>query len=102
MALSNTHEKFPQPNKNLLALQAMKRLGFPMTRIRAALLELNGLKVVRLQRNGIGQGVLYSALRGQSQYYPALRVIANALGLSVEDLFDDDSLSHDAANIAQS
>ena len=84
------NENFPQQNKNRAALRALLALGYPLDRIRSALLALNGLRVHQLDASDVSKTVVYAAVKGKTQHYKAMRVIAQALGLHVEELFDED------------
>lgn len=87
--LPNKNENFPQQNKNRAALRALRALGYPLPRIRHALVILNGRKITDINGSGVGKTVIYNAVKGKTHHYPAMKAVAQALGLHVEELFDE-------------
>ena len=73
-------------NKNRTALRALQRLGYTMPCIRKALLDLNGIKLKTLNAE-VSMVTISHIMKGKRVNRKAQRAIANALGLSVKELF---------------
>jgi hypothetical protein len=73
-------------NRNRAALEALRELGYPENNVRKALFNLNGISVQTLAK-GVSAPTLYAALKGKSDHDQALTVLAEAVGLNIEDLF---------------
>ena len=82
-----------KPHRNRAALACLITLGFPITRIRKALLDLNGITIQGLGNGEVSYPALYNALRGYRKNGPAVIVakekLAEPLGLNVKELFPD-------------
>ena len=72
------------PNRPVLTL--CRHVGFSEPNIRKALVELNGIKV-RALANGVGVTTLYGVIKGENTHAGARIILADALGLRVEELF---------------
>lgn len=73
-------------NPNRPVLTVCRHVGFPEANIRKALVDLNGINVKKLA-NGVGVTTVYGALKGENAHQGARIVLADALGLQVEELF---------------
>lgn len=81
-----------QKHRNRAALQAMRELGFSMPCIRRALIRLNEISIKRLHDDSNGgmpitAVTIYNTLGGARRNRVAMKAIAQALHLDVEDLF---------------
>ena len=73
-------------NKNRTTLRALQRLGYPMPCIRKSLLDLNSIKLKELSGE-VSMVTISHVMQGKRVHRKAQRAIANALGLSVKELF---------------
>ena len=72
---------------NRAALKKLKKLGFPMHKIRRALLELNDLNIILLADRKVSGPTIYNTIRGDKTNTKAQSIIAKSLGLKREELF---------------
>ena len=78
----------PRAKRNRETLEFLRSKGWPMPRIRRALLDLNGLTSCELAAQaGISPGTLSNTLRGRRPNESARLACARALGLSISELF---------------
>lgn len=75
------------PNRPVLTL--CRHVGFSEENIRRALVDLNGINIRKLA-NGVGVTTLYGAIKGTNKHPGARILLADALGLRVEELFSAD------------
>ena len=73
-------------NKNRTALRALQRLGYTMPSIRKSLLDLNSIKLKELSGE-VSMVTISHVMQGKRVHRKAQRAIANALSLSVKELF---------------
>lgn len=81
-------QKVQGDNPNRQVLTVCRQAGFPEAHIRKALVDLNGINVKKLA-NGVGVTTVYGALKGENAHQVARVILADALGLRVEELFHD-------------
>jgi len=74
-------------HQNRKALKYLKRLGFPMPRIRRALLYLNDLNIVILADRKISNPTIYMTIDGRKKNLTSQLLIARNLDLNREELF---------------
>jgi hypothetical protein len=72
------------PNQALLAL--CRKLEYREPNIRKALVVVNEVDMQKLA-NGVAASTLYRALKGENAHQGARVILAEALGLRVEELF---------------
>ena len=72
---------------NRAALKKLQRLGFPMHKIRRALLELNDLNIILLADRKVSGPTIYGTISGDKINIKAQRIIAKSLDLTREELF---------------
>ena len=88
--LNNTFGRFRQGKngRNRTALNGLRELGYPMPRIRKALVDLNGINIRELSEgDGVSVPTLYNTLRGTRGNRQAREALAASLGLEKEELF---------------
>jgi hypothetical protein len=76
-------------NGNRTMIRVMKDAGYPMPRIRKALIELNDINIQELGNGKVSMPTIYSTIRGLNQNQQAMELIAGRLGLGVKEIFPD-------------
>ncbi len=83
---NTTPQNVQEDNPNRPVLTVCRHVGFDEANIRRALCDLNGINLRKLA-NGVGVTTLYAVIRGESEHAGGRIILADALGLRVEELF---------------
>ncbi len=76
-------------NGNRTMIQVMRDAGYPMPRIRKALIELNDISLQELANGKVAVPTIYNTVKGLTQNQQAMELIADKLGLGVKELFPE-------------
>ena len=76
-------------NKNKVAVECLREIGFSDVAIRGGLMKMNGITVPDLLKNnpGLKPPTLYGTLQGRRPNIIAKQVTANALGLDIDEFY---------------
>ena len=75
--------------RNWAALQALKKIGYPLPKVRKALIELNGLTLAEISAGEVSIPTVANTLKGIRNNAIAKSLIAQKLSLSTNELFPE-------------
>lgn len=78
---------FQPKNKNLRALNYLKKLDYPLPRIRKALIVLNGIKLFEIAQDQISPVNISKTVSGLFSSKKAKRLISQKLDIKEDELF---------------
>jgi len=87
--LNSTVKFFKQRknHRNRKTLRDLKRRGWPMPKIRRALIELNDLNIIILADRKVSNPTMYGTINGDKNNIESQHIFARSLGLTREELF---------------
>ena len=89
--LPNTLKLFPQAqngDRPAAAIKGLRRLGYSMPQIRAALLKLHGVRIFQVSReHEVPRTTLYSAMSGQRATPRAREILSGVVGVPEDLMF---------------